>query len=115
MTVALYMDHHVPASITIELRRRGVDVIAAYEDDTHDWEDTDLLDRAGALARVLFTRDEDFLVEAAHRQRNGIFFYGVIYAHQLRASIGGCVQDLELIAKTCDAKDVINDVIYLPV
>jgi len=115
MTVALYMDHHVPAPITTELRRRGVDVITAYEDDTHEWEDTDLLDRASALARVLFTRDDDFLVEAAHRQRNDIFFYGVIYAHQLRVSIGGCVQDLELIAKTCDERDVINDVMYLPV
>lgn len=114
MTVALYMDHHVPSSITSGLRQRQVDVITAYEDGTHDWDDADLLDRATELGRVLFTQDDDLLAEAARRQGDGIFFHGVIYAHQQRISIGGCVHDLELIAKTCDPPDVINDVLYLP-
>lgn len=114
MTIALYMDHHVPASITTGLRQRDVDVMTAYEDNTHNWSDPDLLDRATELQRVLFTQDDDLLAEAAERQRKGIAFYGVIYAHQRRISIGGCVQDLELVAKTCDAVDVIGDVLYLP-
>jgi hypothetical protein len=63
---------------------------------------------------VLFTQDDDLLAEAAHRQQAGIFFYGVIYGHQQRVSIGSCIRDLELIAKTCEATDVINDVLYLP-
>lgn len=32
MGVTLYMDVHVPGSITRQLRRRGVDVLTAQED-----------------------------------------------------------------------------------
>jgi hypothetical protein len=114
MTVALYMDQHVPDPITKGLRRRGVDIITTFEERRHELADADLLDRASELERVLFTQDDDLLAEAAYRQRNGIFFHGVIYGHQQRVSIGDCVEDLELIAKTCEAADVINDVVYLP-
>jgi len=38
----------------------------------------------------------------------------VIYAHQLRVTIGICVQDLEIITKSADEKDMENQVIYLP-
>ena len=114
MTVALYMDQHVPVPITKGLRRRGVDVITAFEDRRHELSDAALLDRASELERVLFTQDDDLLTEAAYRQRNGIFFHGMIYGHQQRVSVGDCVEDLELIAKACDKPDVINDVIYLP-
>ena len=30
------------------------------------------------------------------RQRSGVSFHGVIYAHQLRVSIGACIRDLEI-------------------
>jgi hypothetical protein len=56
----------------------------------------------------------NFLVEAARRQRAGIPFHGVIYAHQLRVFIGICVSHLEMIAKAGDPSDVINAVLYLP-
>jgi hypothetical protein len=49
VTIALYMDHH-----------------------------PDLLDRASELGRVLFTMDDDLLVEAAARQNQGVAFGGVI-------------------------------------
>jgi predicted nuclease of predicted toxin-antitoxin system len=69
MPLAFYMDQHVPRAITLGLRLRGVEVITAYEDGTSEMEDPDLLDRAGALERVLFTRDDDLLAEATKRQR----------------------------------------------
>jgi hypothetical protein len=59
------MDVHVPRPVTRSLRRREVDVLTAQEDGTAQWEDPDLLDRAGALARVLFSQDADLLAEAA--------------------------------------------------
>ena len=93
------MDVHTPAAITHTLRHRGVDVLTAQTDGTLQFPDDVLLDRATTLGRVLFTRDEDLLAEAARRQREGKFFGGVIYAHQLRVTIGQCVNDLELIAK----------------
>ena len=114
MALALYMDHHVPSSITNALRIRGVDVITAYEDNAHELDDAALLNRATALRRVVFTRDDDFLAEAARRQQVGIPFHGIIYAHQLRVSIGICVSHLELIAKAGDPSDAVNAVLYLP-
>ena len=81
MPLAFYMDHHVPRAITVGLRLRGVEVITAYEDGASKLEDTALLDRAIALGRVLFTRDDDLLAEATRRQRESTPFCGVVYAH----------------------------------
>jgi hypothetical protein len=114
MALRLYMDQHVPRSITIGLRQRGVDVLTAYEDRSNELADPDLLDRASLLERVLFTRDDDLLAEATQRQQNDIYFYGVIYAHQLRASIGTCIHDLEIIAKAGEPEDIIGLVKFLP-
>ena len=114
MSLAFYMDHHVPKAITNGLRLRDVDVLTAHEDGTDEYEDPALLDRATELKRVLFTQDDDFLGEASGRMQKNISFYGVIYAHQLRVSIGTCVNDLELIAKSCDPEDIIGKVQFLP-
>ena len=76
MTLALYMDQHVPRQITQGLRLRGVDVLTAYEDGAHELDDTKLLARATALNRVLFTRDDDLLVIARNWQREGNPFSG---------------------------------------
>jgi hypothetical protein len=108
------MDHHVPRAIALGLRLRHVDVLTAYEDQTHELDDPGLLDRATSLGRVLFTQDDDLLVEATHRQRLGLPFGGVIYAHQETVSIGQSIQELELIAQAGNDADVINQVIYLP-
>jgi hypothetical protein len=42
MSVALYMDHHVPRAITLGLRLRDVDVLTAYEDLASQLEDAAL-------------------------------------------------------------------------
>ena len=114
MSIPLYMDVHVPAPITRALLRRGVDVKTAQEDGTIEMEDDELLDRATGLNRALFTRDEDLLAEARTRQQAGRFFAGVIYAHQLRVTIGRCISDLEIIAKAGEPEDLHNRVEHLP-
>ena len=114
MAITLYMDHNVPRAITNGLRAREVDVLTSFENGTSEWQDRELLDRAGALKRVLFTRDYNLLQEATKRQRSGLPFYGVIYAHQLRVSIGDCIRDLEIIAKAGDPEDLSNMVQFLP-
>lgn len=114
MSVLLYFDHHVPTAITRALLVRGVDVLTAQADGNARLDDAALLDRARQLGRVLFTRDEDLLVEAATRQRAGVPFAGIIYAHQLRVTIGQCVHDLELIAQCCEPADFANRVEHLP-
>jgi hypothetical protein len=63
---------------------------------------------------VLFTQDDDLLSEAANRIREYVSFYGVINAHQLRVSIGICVNELEIIAQAGEPEDVIGRVQFLP-
>lgn len=114
MTLNLFMNHNVPSAITAGLRLLDIDVLTAYEDGSHRLDDPDLLDRANELGRVLFTRDDDLVAEAVRRQREGIPFAGVIYAHQLRVSIGAAVHDLELIAKVGEPEDYKNVLQFLP-
>ncbi len=113
MAVRLYMDHNVRRPITAGLRLRGVDVLTAFEDGSHELDDPDILDRAGELGRVLYTEDTDFLTEAATRQRQGIQFVGVIYGHQ-SLEVRGCIDDLELIAKASEPEDLQSQLLYLP-
>lgn len=114
MTVRLYMDHNVRGAVTTGLRIRSVDVLTAQEDGWHAAADPDLLDRAGELERVLFTHDEDLLVEAAARQRAGRSFHGVIYVHQERLGIGETVDQLELIASASRIDELVDRVLFLP-
>ena len=108
------MDVHVPRQITEGLRLRGVNAVTAQQDGTRRLNDADLLNRAGSLGRVLFTRDSDLIAEATRRQREGVSFAGVIYAHQLQVTIGQCVLDLELVANAGELGDFASRVVYLP-
>jgi predicted nuclease of predicted toxin-antitoxin system len=108
------MDVHVKRAVTDGLRRRGVDVLTAQEDGTARLDDTDLLDHATSLGRVLVSQDDDLLREATKRQQRGQPFAGVIYAHQLNITVGQTIQDLELIAKIYEPEDIENRVEYLP-
>lgn len=114
MSLALYTDVHVRQEITDALRLRGVDVVTAREDGADRLPDDSLLDRAAELGRVLVSQDRDLLAHATARQRTGIRFTGVVYGHQLRVTIGGCIEDLELIAKVYEPADMADRVLYLP-
>ena len=108
------MDVHVRRAISTALRSRGVDVLTAQMDETTRWEDATLLDRATSLGRVVFTQDNDFLIEGAKRQRTGETFAGIIFAHQLHVSLRRCIDDLELISKVYEPADLANRVEFLP-
>jgi hypothetical protein len=54
------------------LLRRGVDVMTAIEDECATLPEDQLLNRAAALARVLFTQDIRFRALAENRQRQGV-------------------------------------------
>lgn len=95
------------------LRLRGVDVLTALEDRTHRLADPELLDRATALARVLFSTDKDLIIEARRRQRAGLRFTGVVFAPQL-LPVGECVQQLEIVAKAAGPEDLMDSLLFLP-
>jgi hypothetical protein len=75
--------------------------------------DPELLDRATALGRVLFTQDDDLLREAKRRQ-TGESFAGIIYAHQLGITVSQCIADLELIAQASEPHEWLNRTVFLP-
>ena len=114
MTIALYMDVHVPQAITEQLRRRGIDVLTAFEDGTEQLPDDQLLLRVTELKRILFTQDIRFRVLAETWQLTGKPFSGLIFGHQLGGTIGQFVKDLELIAKASEPDLWFNTVEYIP-
>lgn len=114
MSIAFYMDENVHRGITDGLRIRDVDVLTVQEDGRTGFRDPAVLDRATEVKRVLFTQDDDFLAEATLRQQGKINFAGVVYAHQLRVSVGDCIRDLEIIAKAAFYEELANRIQYLP-
>jgi predicted nuclease of predicted toxin-antitoxin system len=113
--ITYYMDQHVPKAITDGLRARGIDVLTASEDGNSKMPDPELLGRASALNRVLFTQDRDFLEIAANHQMTGENFSPIIFMDQNRLSYGACIAELELIAQTCSYAELCNQVMRLPV
>jgi len=113
VSLGLYMDVHVPLPITRGLRRRGVDVLTAQDDNAQRLRDPQLLDRATGLGRLLFSEDSDLVAEAVRRQREGVPFATVIYARQLDVSIGRCIADLEALSKAAGPEDAQGQVIFL--
>lgn len=114
MAVGLYADVHVPGPAIQQLRRRGVDVLAATEAGTHEMPDDELLTLATSLQRVMVTQDIRFRVLAEGWQRTGRQFAGLVFAHQRRVSFGELIVDLELIAKATDAAYWENRIEQLP-
>lgn len=112
--VSLYLDENVPGPVTVGLRRRGVDVLTVYEDDRAGAADVDVLNRAGELSRLVFTQDDDFLIETQRRQNTGEPFVGVFYVHQGHLSFGEMISELEIIALASEPAEYANRVVYLP-
>ncbi len=114
MPVAFYADVHVPGPVILQLRLRGVDVLAATEEETNTLDDDKLLALAAPLQRVMVTQDIRFRVLAEEWQRSGRMFAGLIFAHQRYVSFGQMISDLELIAKATDVEYWRNRVEQLP-
>lgn len=114
MSLAIYMDVHVPAAVTSSLRERSINVLTSQDDGTRQAADESLLERAALLDRLFFTQDADFLSIAAEWQRAGREFPGVFFAQQ-GIAIGRLVADLELYLTCCTADELRNKVVYLPI
>ena len=114
MSVPLYLDEHVHRAIAKGLRLRGVDVLTVQEDGRAGLDDAGVLDRSTELHRALFTQDDDLLVEADRRARAGVAHAGIVFARQLRVTLGECVLGLELIAKASTYEELEGTVEFLP-
>ena len=109
------MDVHVRRAVTAALRMRSIDVLTAQEDGAAELDDDPLLQRATDLGRVLVSQDDDLLREGVRRLRDGEDFSGIVYAHQLRITIGQMVEDLELIATATSQDEWRGRIEYLPI
>jgi hypothetical protein len=101
-------------TITEQLRRRGIDVLTAIDDEAATLPDDELLDRASSLGRVLFTQDIRFKALAENWQRQGREFSGLIFGHQMGGTIGQYVRDLEMIAQASELDEWLNTIEHLP-
>ena len=114
MPIGIYTDVHIPRAIIVGLRLRGIDVLTAQEDGMGLADDPRILDRARELGMAVFTHDNDFLKEVSRRSGEGRDFGTVIFAHQLKAPTGQCIDDIELIARALDSSDLPNTVEFIP-
>jgi hypothetical protein len=112
--LSFYMDHHIHRAITEGLRRRGIDVLTAFEDGTDEQDDELLLERATSLGRIIVSQDQDFLRIAHRWQSTAREFPGVLYAIQERVDIGQTIEYLELIAVLKSPDEMQNQVEYIP-
>jgi hypothetical protein len=58
--------------------------------------------------------DDDLLAIARERQATGVFFAELIYGHQLAATVGTYVLDLEVVCQVLDPEELANWIEYLP-
>ncbi len=114
MPSSLCMDVHVPMAVTEALRRRGLDVLTSQDDGTATLDDESLLSRAVGLGRVLLSQDQDFLRIAEQWQQQSRPFPGIVFAAQWGVSLGGLVNDLELLLTCCEPEELRDRVTYLP-
>ena len=108
------MDLHVRRAVTTALRLRSIDVLTAQEDGTAELDDDLLLQRATELGRVLVSQDVDLLRVGSQLLREHKDFAGIIFAHQLRITIGVMVEDLDLIARATSKEEWWRRIEYLP-
>src|SRR6266566_1962789 len=78
MPVGLYADVHVPGPVILQLRDRGVDILAATEEETNELPDDNLLTLSTSPSRVLITQDIRFRVMAEDWQLTQRPFAGLI-------------------------------------
>ena len=107
------MDVNVSRALTNGVRRLGVEVLTAQEDESRRLTDDSMLKRAAELGRVLFTQDQDFFTLTYELLAQGTQCPGVIYAHQKRP-IGDCIQELQLIAELMEPEELANRCLKLP-
>jgi predicted nuclease of predicted toxin-antitoxin system len=108
------MDEHVQGAVTNGLKVRSVDVLTVQEDGRSAAEDREVLERAVALGRSVYTQDKHFLAEAAAWQKESKMFLGIIFSARGEIEIRQAVDDLELIAKAGSGDEFVNRVQYLP-
>jgi predicted nuclease of predicted toxin-antitoxin system len=115
MPLSLYFDVHVAQSVVDQLRERGVDVQTAFNDGAVQLDDAEVLERARAQGRVIFTHDIRLKQVAEAWQREHRAFGGLLFGQVLQGNVGRFVSDLERLAKNSETADWANSIEYIPI
>lgn len=109
-TIRFHLDEHCPHAVALGLRRHGIDVTTATDAGLLRAPDEHHIAFGVAEGRVIFTRDEDYLVLNAR----GVAHRGIVYGHpQKRLSIGEIIHALVLIWEVYDPDEVAGRVEYI--
>ncbi len=109
VAISLYLDENLSPRIAQQLRLRGIDAVCVRDLGHLGDKDSNHLDRAAQLNRVLVTTDVDFLQIA----QTGRPHAGIIFGIQQNNTIGDWVKRLELICFVYTPTDMQNHIEYL--
>lgn len=108
--IRIYADENVNIAIVEGLKRRGVEVLSAFDTGNLGLSDDEQLKYAKEEMAVIFTHDDDFLSMVAE---SGVEHCGIIYVHQQHLSIGECIRRLKTIVETIPPEEMRNRVLFL--
>ena len=107
--VRYYLDENVQIAIAEQLIRRGIDVVTARDLNLLGEEDTNHLERATAMGRVLCTHDTDYIQLASSGRQHA----GIVLGQQDQHHIGAWVTFLTRIHNEHTPDDMQNSVAYV--
>ena len=107
--VRFYFDENMNPAIAEQLVNDGIDAITVQELDKLGDSDTNHLQRATELGRVLCTHDTDFL----RLDAEGIEHAGIVFVSQYRTSVGAIVKALREFHANTTAGEIRGQVEYL--
>lgn len=111
----LALDHHYHPAIAEQLRKRGHDVVTAFEQGWHEFDDTALLDACVGQSRTVLTNNVDDFVGLAHEYlATGSTHHGIVLTSDLGYSrrvtgIGRLVNALDTLLRDNPAEDALLD------
>jgi len=108
--IRIYTDESVDVAVAEGLKRRGVHAWSAKEAGNLGFTDKEQLEYAARERVVIFTHDDDFLSIIARSDQE---YYGVIYIHQQKLSVGECIRRLKTLAQTRSIMDMKDHIEFL--
>jgi Domain of unknown function (DUF5615) len=109
----IYADENVDIRVVQGLRRRGIEVTSALEEEKIGATDDEHFVHAASLGSVIFTHDPDFIEIASQKSQRSERHEGIIFAAMHRLPLGECIRRLALYAEVVTAEEMVNRIEFL--